>query len=299
MDGGTIEIPFGGDYWSRDRGVEWIELRDVVWTGGGLRPAAIATMKIVGPSGLATPSRLPDSGIIFGAGDGDDTIRTPDHAPPAERFSMVFGNGGDDRIVLSSDGSYRAFGGPGRDTILARGDGQDTLCGDDGRDTLRGAGESDDLRGGRGDDALLGGAGADSLAGEGGDDLLRGGQGDDRLGGEILVDRFALPVTYHPFGDDTLFGGPGADTLAGGYGSNRVTGGADADLFIVWYGGGIDTVTDFEVGVDVLFVECDTCGLEPRAVVRDGNTLIRMGGQTEAVLLGVEATLDQLLSDLG
>lgn len=67
----------------------------------------------------------------------------------------------------------------------------------------------------------------DTLTGTGGDDVLLGLRGDDELIGGA--------------GDDRLFGGAGDDILTGGTGS---------DIFLIDYG--IDTVTDFEDGVDQL-----------------------------------------------
>lgn len=293
----SLTIPFDASGPYGVQGVEWVELRSWGW-GRGL-PETLSTMRIVGAVDTL-PSVYPQTAVIYGAGDGNDRIVVPDHDSGPGTFSMVFGNGGADRIELGSDSDYRAFGGPGPDKLLVRGGGQDTLDGGDGRDVLRGGDGSDVLRGGDGPDRLYGHPGADTLAGGAGDDLLRGGRGDDLIGGEIAVGRFALPLIGPPVpGDDTLYGGTGDDTLTGGYGDNVLEGGAGADLFVAWLGGGRDTVTDFEVGIDGLSVECDTCNLRLKAVVRDGDTLVKANGGIEVVLLGVEAALDEILYDLG
>ena len=51
-------------------------------------------------------------------------------------------------------------------------------------------------------------------------------------------------------GADVLFGGAGDDILTDGAGSDRLTGGAGADTFIFAYDRTVDTITDFEIGVD-------------------------------------------------
>lgn len=51
-------------------------------------------------------------------------------------------------------------------------------------------------------------------------------------------------------GGDILRGGDGDDLLDGGLGDDVYTGGAGADTFVLASGQGIDTITDFEVGID-------------------------------------------------
>ncbi len=55
--------------------------------------------------------------------------------------------------------------------------------------------------------------------------------------------------------NDTLDGGAGNDVLVGGAGNDSLAGGSGADRFVferTWERNGTDTITDFEVGVDVL-----------------------------------------------
>ena len=63
-----------------------------------------------------------------------------------------------------------------------------------------------------------------------GDDTLIGGDGDDGFAGTSAA-RSSLTAAA-----DTLIGGAGNDTLTGGNG---------ADKFIVQFGDGADTITDF------------------------------------------------------
>jgi Ca2+-binding RTX toxin-like protein len=72
-------------------------------------------------------------------------------------------------------------------------------------------------------------------------DTLTGGAGNDRLNGRR--------------GDDVLIGNAGNDILVGGLGDDTLTGGDGADRFVRWYSRtGIDTITDFDVTEDALYV---------------------------------------------
>ena len=67
-------------------------------------------------------------------------------------------------------------------------------------------------------------------------------------------------------GNDTIIGSTGADVIEGGVGSDRLTGGADADTFdfnVASHSRGstIDTITDFELGLDLIdFTTLDADG---------------------------------------
>ena len=111
---------------------------------------------------------------------------------------------------------------------------------DDGNDVLVGGNGSDELFGGTGDDELDGGNAKDGLYGGTDDDVLIGGNGKDELFGGA--------------GDDELDGGKGSDILDGGAGSDILTGGSGNDTFVFGPGSGsdIDTITDFNLGNDIL-----------------------------------------------
>jgi Ca2+-binding RTX toxin-like protein len=99
----------------------------------------------------------------------------------------------------------------------------DSISGRDGDDFLEGFGGDDALIGGAGHDAIEGGAGADTLNGGLGNDTLRGGTEDDRLSGDS--------------GNDFLLGGNGFDT------------------FVFAAGFGNDTISDFQVGQDIVEID--------------------------------------------
>lgn len=88
------------------------------------------------------------------------------------------------------------------------------------------------------DDRINGAAGAvaSAVAGLGGNDWLNGGSSRDMLFGGT--------------GGDRLFGGLGADRLNGGAGRDVLNGGAQADVFVFTAGAGVDTIADFQAGVD-------------------------------------------------
>ena len=129
--------------------------------------------------------------------------------------------------------------------------------------------------------------GNDVLSGLGGHDLLNGGNGADMLHGGTGND-----ILIGENGNDLLFGGDGRDVLAGGNGNDLLDGGAGADIFQFGKGGGQDTVSDFEVGVDRLALEAGigVAGSQTSDVNGDGvldTTVAFTNGGGSAVLLGV------------
>ena len=58
-------------------------------------------------------------------------------------------------------------------------------------------------------------------------------------------------------GDDKLWGKDGNDILIGGSGTDRLQGGEGADVFLFQAAGGngLDTVVDFELGIDIIRIE--------------------------------------------
>ncbi|WP_303396170.1 Ig-like domain-containing protein [Zobellella denitrificans] len=78
------------------------------------------------------------------------------------------------------------------------------------------------------------------ISGSDGDDVIYGTDGNDFLIGDA--------------GNDILIGGAGDDILIGGLGNNTLTGGDGADIFrfIEADAGSVNTITDFEKGIDQL-----------------------------------------------
>lgn len=193
----------------------------------------------------------------FYGGDGHDVLMG------GAGGDLLTGDGGNDHIYGQSpnggeDGNDTLYGGDGSDYIQGNA-GNDSLYGGAGSDRINGGANDDFIQGDDvgapgGNDSINGNTGNDIIEGRAGNDVLRGGQGNDSIAGGT--------------GNDMLMGDRGADTLGGGLGGDVLTGGEGADLFMLrdvfltandpeFTTTGpdayqIDTITDFEVGVDFL-----------------------------------------------
>ncbi len=179
-----------------------------------------------------TPFLIPTNTIVR-AGKGKDQVI-------AYRGDEIFGNRGNDLLQTAEGGSENIFyGGRGNDTIIAGKN--DTLFGNKGADLLNGGDDDDMLYGGRNDDTVNGNSGNDQLWGNRGADLLNGGDDDDML--------------YGGRNDDTLNGDAGDDKLWGNWGDDLLRGGEGRDTFVLdksRKNSGIDTIEDFQTGVDLI-----------------------------------------------
>ncbi|QMS87343.1 cadherin-like domain-containing protein [Nostoc edaphicum CCNP1411] len=228
---------------------------------------------------------LTGSKVINGTGNSLDNILT--------------GNGGAN-ILSGEGGNDSLFGGSGNDTLLS-GAGDDILDGGAGIDSLVGGAGNDiytvdnlsdiivegsnagtDLvnssvswvlgnnlenltltgtkvingTGNSLNNILTGNSGANILSGEGGNDRLFGNSGNDILDGGA--------------GDDELTGGIGRDTLTGGTGQ-------DSLYLTDTRTGGYDTITDFTVGDDTIFVSKAEFGLSQSQNTVLDSGLFRLG----------------------
>ena len=185
-----------------------------------------------------------ETDTIFGE-DGDDRLWGQ------EGGDVISGQDGDDQIHGGADGDF-LFGGAGFDTLFGE-EGVDQLWGQENDDYLNGGAGNDDLHGGTGNDRLYGGDDTDSLFGEEDHDLLYGEGGGDVLNGGTGVDRL-----YGGADGDFLFGDAGSDVINGGTGNDQLYGGSnglaiagESDIFqFDGPGWGIDTIHDYEDGVD-------------------------------------------------
>ncbi|MEP3786035.1 MAG: hypothetical protein ABJM43_22125 [Paracoccaceae bacterium] len=223
---------------------------------------------------------------IFG-GAGDDFIEAgvgSDSVRGEEGNDTLVGRSGNDILhgdqdadhLHGSGGDDTLTGGVG-DDILNGGDDDDSLVGGDGNDSLAGDAGDDHLSGGEGNDVVQGNAGADTLHGGIGDDSLNAGSEDDIVFGETGADtifggagRDSLNGGHDTDsirggdGNDVLSGGSGKDTILGdqgddyiidGSGVDKLTGGNGADVFELTVDGVRDTITDFEIGVDIMYLK--------------------------------------------
>lgn len=201
------------------------------------------------------------------------------------------GLGGDDFIwggkgqddLNGQQGADTIYGGPGKDQING-GKGADQIFGNKGHDTITGGDGADTIRGGKGDDEIRGNAGADTISGGKGADQIFGGTGEDEIRGNDNNDRLfgqnGTDTIYGGRGADFIDGGNGVDFVIGGGGDDVVQGGAAADFILGGHGDdtlsgntantvsfdgapdtflfkgcfGDDTITDFEIGWDAIFM---------------------------------------------
>ncbi len=240
------------------------------------------------------------SDTIWGTNEADLLVTT-------STANTVYGYQGNDAIV-GTIGSENLFGGAGNDGIrgargrdfIRGGSGDDVLYGGRGKDVVKGGRNKDLIFGGRGADMLAGGKGSDVIYGGRGNDFIAGGKGKDRLFGG-LGDDSLCGCAGDDFlrggrGNDTLNGEKGNDVLVGGLGDDTLTGGAGSDRFRLVANNGVDTITDFEAGVDFLELARGLQLSDLQIVQGTGATVIGLqpgslfaSDRPLAVLLGVNA----------
>ncbi|MEO1131328.1 MAG: phytase [Cyanobacteria bacterium J06639_1] len=223
-----------------------------------------------------------------------------------------FGSEGDDEIDAAIspifDGSQDlVFAGAGEDLVDASTGffGNNRIFGGSDSDELT-AGRGDRIMGGRGDDTLESSVGTGNrLYGEEGNDELFAGEGDRLFGGEDddLLDSSAGSGgnrLYGEEGNDTFFLGEGDRAIAGDgddrifvtdSGNNILTGGLGSDQFWIANGElplGINTITDFELGTDVLGLGGLGLTFADVELSQDGrDAVVGVGGQAIAALTDI------------
>ena len=233
---------------------------DELWGGPGndlVVGGTGADLAFLGPGADVFQDEVGESGSTGGdevfLGLGNDT---------------ALGAGGDD-IFHGMDGNDLLEGGVGNDTLYG-GVNNDTLIGGAGNDRVEGGmgadlaelGLGDDLfidvnQGGElGRDTVFAGAGNDTIQGWGGDDVFDGEAGNDIImagwGMDTLTGGDGADTLNGEDGHDVLIGGSGSDRLEGGRGLDTLTGGAGEDTFVFSAPGGLDRITDFTPGEDLL-----------------------------------------------
>ncbi|WP_375471014.1 beta strand repeat-containing protein [uncultured Nostoc sp.] len=231
-------------------------------------------------------------------------------------------------ILIGNTGANILSGGDGNDSLFGN-SGNDTLLGGAGDDTLNGGTGTDSLNGGVGNDTyivdnlndviteglnagtdlvnssvnwvlgnnlenltltgsgLINGTGNsldNILAGNNAANILSTGDGNDSLFGNL--------------GNDTLFGGAGNDLLAGGVGRDVLTGGTGQDSFDLAgsRSGGYDTIADFTVGDDTIFVSKIEFALSQSQNTTLNASLFRLG--TSAIAGSDRFIYDQTTGNL-
>ncbi|MBD1828331.1 DUF4347 domain-containing protein [Microcoleus vaginatus GB1-A2] len=215
--------------------------------------------------------------------DDSSTPSTPDEPFPESGIEFVKDG---ENTTESTDGDDTLMGSAS-DDILRGKKGNDLLFSLDGNDWMNGNQGNDLTDGGIGDDTLYGGKGFDTLTGGAASDFLSGNRGED-----ILIGEKADDTLYGGQGNDILLGGQGNDFLSGDLGDDTLIGDVGNDKFLLSTNSGIDTVTDFEVGKDLLVLG-NGLSFAQLAIAEDsGSTLIRFAqtGEVLATISGVSAS---------
>lgn len=134
-------------------------------------------------------------------------------------------------------------------------------------------------------EAIAGGAGSQFLQGQAGDDALNGNQDHDVLDGGAGND-----TLNGGQGDDALWGGAGNDWLAGDFGNDSLIGGAGADVFVLGRDRGVDTIFDFEDGIDAIALEPDLTFDQLTLTEANGHTQLFVGSTLVATILNTPAS---------
>ncbi|MEP3047963.1 MAG: DUF4114 domain-containing protein [Roseibium sp.] len=226
-----------------------------------------------------------NSGIdaLYG-NSGNDTLYGGHHDDDLNGNSgddSLFGETGDDTLN-GGTGNDILDGGNGADVLIG-GSGDDVLSGGYGEDILKGGAGNDQLRGGNNNDKLYGGHDNDVFFADAGNDYMHGGRGNDTVdysaydvdlsislhnkrahGTEIGTDTIKfIDNIKSGGGNDILKGTSGVNIIEAGAGNDQirslggsdiVTGGAGSDTFVfrTYDLSGADTITDFEIGTDLI-----------------------------------------------
>ncbi|MEG4502271.1 DUF4347 domain-containing protein [Microcoleus sp. F6_B4] len=155
-------------------------------------------------------------------------------------------------------------------------------------DQINGLPGSDRLYGNAGNDTINGGDGDDVVYGGNDNDLLRGGNGSDRLYGDAGNDELLGEV-----GNDILYGGDGDDLLNGGAGSDQLYGNAGIDTFVLASGMGLDSIYNFQDGVDRIRLDGGLTFGALQIAQSGTSTLIKIAstGETLASLINTNSAL--------
>ncbi|MEQ9372439.1 MAG: Ig-like domain-containing protein [Coleofasciculus chthonoplastes F3-SA18-01] len=216
---------------------------------------------------------LNDNGTVGDFSD-DFIIFSPDNSFTGDAsFNYTLSDG-----IESSTGAVTVGVTAVAGLIIDGGNGVDALSGDAGDDFLNGGNGADTLDGLAGNDTLIGGTGGDVLNGGNGDDLLLGDDLNIGAGGDDILNGGA--------GNDILDGGKGADILTGGAGDDLLTGGKGGDTFVFAAGEGTDTISDFQLGSDLIGL---SGGLDFGSLTLSGNEIL-VGSEVLAILDGVNTT---------
>ncbi|MEG4993174.1 CARDB domain-containing protein [Microcoleus sp. B4-D1] len=242
---------------------------------------------------------------IFNAKAGNDNLiggNSPDIFNGNEGNDFINGNRGNDillggkgnDIIIGGEDEDLIFGDKGNDSINGK-EGNDFIYGNAGVNFIDGGKGNDILIGGKDSDAIVGSQGSDSIFGQFGDDTLCGDAGNDLLCGNEnndLIDGGAGNDTiYGGENSDTLLGCTGSDLLFGDLGDDSLIGGLGNDTFAIGNNLGIDIISDFVKGEDVLGLSRGLSFNQLEISQSNNSALIKVNGIAIASLTGVNASL--------
>jgi Ca2+-binding RTX toxin-like protein len=291
----------GSTFIAKSTGIT-LDIRSISFSSSGTAPETVqitgqsssgSEAFVIDTSGLPTGSTIQLDNIEFAAIVGNATVNG------GAGQNYVVGDSGSQFISLGDEDDTLA-GGAGNDSI-GSGWGEDIAYGNQGSDYVFGGGGMDTLYGGQGGDTVFGGndndwvygnKGNDTLSGGENDDILFGGQNEDILygntGNDTLNGNLDNDTLYGGRGNDLLYGGSGNDLLAGNKGDDTLVGGEGADSFVFEFGGGNETVADFQAGIDSLSFSSGllvTSGTETA-----GTTTLALSDGGTVTLTGVSKT---------
>ena len=234
------------------------------WTGNDTIDGGSSADTIYGDSGADSLIGGSSNDSLFG-GTENDTLEG------GTGKDTIYGGSHND-LIDGGDSADRLYGDGSADTIYG-GEGTDSLEGNSNNDQLYGGLDGDTLRGGTGQDTLYGGSHSDRLYGEVGNDTIYGDSGSDTIYGgddnDLIDGGSAADALYGGSNNDTLIGGSNNDTLYGGGSSDTLTGGTGRDAFVfsTAIGASVDTILDFNVEDDTIWLEDSIfAGLAPGAL---------------------------------
>ncbi len=192
--------------------------------------------------GLVSNSGLVALDPVFSASGLDLVAKTIDQTG--------YTNGSDTLTMTSTAGA--ALFGDGGDDVLIGNSGSDVLIGDDGDDILMGKGGSDRLIGGDGSDTASYSLDTGSVT----VDLAQHTATDGGGATDVLI---GIENIYGSGFADTLIGDSDDNLIQGNGGADTLTGGGGSDTFVYRAPGqGGDTITDFNVGDDLIKIHDET-----------------------------------------
>ena len=148
-----------------------------------------------------------------------------------------------------------------------------------------------DINGEAGNDVLRCGMGAETINGGLGDDIIHGRDGDDVISGGGGFERM-----FGNAGDDMITGAGKNDTINGGLGDDTLTGGGGRDEFVFFRRAGIDVITDYTDGLDLINLEAFNIfsfqALKNSGALSNENNAVRIdldviGGEGTVIVEGV------------